>query len=158
LRLHQLLLCHRGSLLVGLIHKAMLPPDKTGSMVQICRILGVLCWLMATVASAHAVNSTQLPTYDLTQLDAPHVTSCQKLTARTPVHKQCNGAGGHSNPTARSGAGKDNDVSFSEAPHSLPTPIEPLLLSQASEKRLAIAKGRRAHFWQMFAISGRLRN
>jgi hypothetical protein len=110
------------------------------------------------MASAQATNTIRLSSFDVVKIEAPNVASCQKLTAPTPIHKQCNGTAGQVHPAARSGSGKDDKVSFSETRHPLPLTLKPVSLRKAAYIDLALAKRRRAPFWQIFAISGRLRN
>lgn len=127
-------------------------------MARICHIVALFCLLIGSIASAHAAVPTSLAVLEFAQVESHEATSCQKLTAPSPLHKQCNGTGWQVSPAARSGPGKGDAVAVVPTGRSLfdayTTPLvrREVLPDQHSAKR------RRAHFWQIYAMSGRLRN
>ena len=122
-------------------------------MARICHILATLAWLLTTVAAAYAAPAVLAPTVDRTTIEA-----CQKLTALPPVPKQCNGAHGQSSSVARSGSGRPDDVALSTTRHAVQTQRQPMVLRRVAARHVTLAKRRRAPFWRVFALAGRLRN
>lgn len=141
-------------------------------------IISFICWLLVSLAPAYAAGPLGLPSVELSQLttatitadkitaaefdadqaEVANVDSCQKLSALLPAKEQCSGVAGQSAATARSRSGKDK----SPLPVKAGT-IRPLAsigfpaeISPLSDLRHA--KRRRAHFWQVYAASMRLRN
>lgn len=127
-------------------------------MARFCHILAALAWLLTTVATAYAAPAGLAPTVDRTTIDASVIDACQKLTALPPVPKQCNGAHGQSSSVARSGSGRPDDVALSATRHAVQTHRQPMVLRRVAARHVTLAKRRRAPFWRVFAVAGRLRN
>ncbi|MFT5507725.1 MAG: hypothetical protein ACI89J_000793 [Hyphomicrobiaceae bacterium] len=121
-------------------------------------ILGIICWLLVSLAPAFSASAVGLPAIELSQVEIGKIDSCHQLTATLPVKQQCSGAAGQATATARSRSSKDDKFLVARIGAVLSLAPIGVQARLAPRPNLRFAKRRRAHFWQIYAASRRLRN
>lgn len=128
-------------------------------MARLSYIIAALCWLLVSTAPGFAAGPSALAGLDVAIDASVKAEACHKLTATVPAEHQCNGLPAQATATTRSRTDAKHKIAAVRTQPTRPDPAPTFVLRAARPAPSPPAyRQRRAHFWQMFPISMRLRN